>query len=92
MKLKRALRSGLTVAELIEELEQMDPNLRVVFAYTSSDHWGTQVARVVTTVDETSLAWNEYHSLPAPADSDEASDKNDIVDAVVLNLDGGDGE
>jgi hypothetical protein len=87
----RHLRDGMTVAELIEELQLMDPCARVVFAYTSNDYWRTQVARVVKTVDETTLGWSEYHNLPKPLDPDKPiGESDDVFDAVVLNLDAGD--
>jgi hypothetical protein len=86
----RYLRKGMTVAELIEELQAMDPHARVVFAYTANDYWSTKVARAVRTVDEATLSWSAYHRLPTPLDSDDAD--ADGYDAVVLNLDAGDSE
>lgn len=81
-ELMRALENGLTVEELIEELQQFDPKSKIVFEYQSSDYWKTRVARVVETVDEGEVGWSEYHKLPKPTDE---GDEN-TVGVVVLNL------
>lgn len=46
------LQRGMTVADLIEELEQFDPEAKVVFACDYGDIIHTQQALPVTTADE----------------------------------------
>ena len=33
------MRDGMTVAELMERLEQMDPEKKVMFGYNYGDYW-----------------------------------------------------
>ena len=84
-ELTNALEGGLTVEELIEELQTMDPKAKVVFEYVSSDYWRTPIARVVESVDEGLQAgWSDYHQLPCVL-KEEGSDEDDPA-VVVLNL------
>ena len=87
MDLKRKLDNGLTVAELIDELQSMDPNARVVFTYPSGDYWRSELARVVETVDEAEtrdVRWSEYHReleyKPRDDDEDDERDPEDVAD------------
>lgn len=54
----------MTVQELIDELKNFDPNTQVHFSYNYGDHWRTQVAPVVKTVDEYSVKNSDYHNMP----------------------------
>ncbi len=81
-------RNALTVRELIEELEGLDPDAHVVFAYGSNDHWRTTVAEEVIGVEEGDVTWNTYHRLWEPADdSDEeivVEVEDDVRSAVII--------
>jgi hypothetical protein len=88
-KLTNALESGLTVEELIEELQSMDPESRVVFAYNYGDHGRTEVAEVVTTIDEGAVEWSEYHRMPKTIETDDGQVQDDVASVVVINLGGG---
>ncbi len=55
----------MTVKELIETLEGMDPEAEVHFSYNYGDHWRTTVAPKVRSVDELEVEYSEYHRMPA---------------------------
>lgn len=67
------LRDGLTVKDLRAELRDYPDNAIVAFAYTWPAHLKTEVAEVVSTVDEGVIEWSEYHSKFKTKDEDEAS-------------------
>lgn len=52
VQIRRVLESAMTVAELIEELESLPGNCRVVFACDYGDHSHTQQLLPVETADE----------------------------------------
>ena len=51
-KIRRSLESGLTVAELIDELKSFDGDARVLFVCDYGDYHHTQQALPIATVDE----------------------------------------
>lgn len=51
-KVERILNRGLTVADLIEALQQQDPEARVVFACDYGDHCHTEQALPVSECDQ----------------------------------------
>jgi hypothetical protein len=53
----------MTVQELIEQLQDMDQNAEVHFAYNYGDHWRTEVAPRVGRVDEGKVVYSEYHRM-----------------------------
>lgn len=71
---------SMTVAELIEELESMDPDAKVMFAYQSGDHWRTVVCEPVESVDEEEVKWSEYHRKYELVGEDEADDGENEAD------------
>ena len=79
------LQRGLTVAQLIEQLQSMPQEAQVVYAYNYGDHWRTQVAECVQTVEEKEVQWSAYHSMPKLVDlDDDHHDDDKSVDVVVL--------
>jgi hypothetical protein len=53
----------MTVQELIEQLGYMDPNANVHFSYNYGDHWRTQVAPSVGSVEEGVVEFSDYHRM-----------------------------
>jgi len=54
----------MKVAELIEELENMDDKeMEVMFSYDYGDYWHTKVAKEVETVDGLEVEYSDYHSM-----------------------------
>jgi len=53
----------MLVRELIEKLRSEDPNAEVHFSYNYGDHWHTQVAPKVDTVEVGLVKHSEYHRM-----------------------------
>ena len=53
----------MKVAQLIEELQCMNPEAEVHFAYNYGDHWRTEVAPAVDRVDTGAVVYSEYHRM-----------------------------
>jgi hypothetical protein len=53
----------MKVARLIEELQCMNPEAEVHFAYNYGDHWRTQVAPSVDSVEEGVVEFSDYHRM-----------------------------
>ena len=80
---------ALTVKDLIEQLECMDPDAYVHFTYNYGDHWRTQVAPVACNVYEGFVEESAYHGMDKVIDDDEVYDEEtgdaaDDVRRVVL--------
>jgi hypothetical protein len=60
----------MQVKELIEQLQDMDPEADVHFAYNYGDHWRTEVAPKVCRVDEGVVEYSEYHRMDKIANED----------------------
>jgi hypothetical protein len=60
----------MTVQELIEQLQDMDQNAEVHFAYNYGDHWRTEVAPSVGRVDTGAVVYSEYHRMDKILDAD----------------------
>ena len=65
---------ALTVQELIDELKYMDPDAYVHFSYNYGDHWRTQVAPVVCSVEEGFVQDSDYHRMPKVVSEEEMYD------------------
>lgn len=61
LELPACLQNALTVRDLIEELQGLDPDLPVVLSYKYGDRPNTEVAEIVRCADEDSVEWSEYH-------------------------------
>jgi hypothetical protein len=53
----------MLVKELIESLKYMDQDAEVHFSYNYGDHWRTEVAPKVGSVDEGAVVYSEYHRM-----------------------------
>jgi hypothetical protein len=83
--LERALQDGLTVKELIESLEEFEPNTRVVFKYPSGDYWKTELAAPVITLDEGYVTYSQYHNKPK-VDEGESEADGLTEQVIIINL------
>jgi len=59
----------MNVQELIEMLQDLDPNMEVKFAYDSNDYWRTEVAVNVNNVEIGHVVHSEYHSMDKVVDN-----------------------
>ena len=53
----------MKVSELIEQLQDMNPEAEVHFSYCYGDHWRTEVAPKIDRVDEGVVEYSEYHRM-----------------------------
>jgi hypothetical protein len=53
----------MKVKDLIEQLGYMDQEADVHFSYCYGDHWRTQVAPSVDSVEEGLVKYSDYHSM-----------------------------
>jgi hypothetical protein len=72
----------MKVHELIELLQDQDPDLDVHFSYNYGDHWRTEVAPTVDTVDVAMIVYSDYHQMDRTIDDD--SDEDEVRRVVVL--------
>jgi hypothetical protein len=72
----------MTVKELIESLEDFDPNMEVKFAYNFGDYWGTEVASNVTEIDEGQVRYSDYHRMDKVVDDE--NDEEYYTKTVVI--------
>jgi hypothetical protein len=64
----------MKVKDLIEQLGYMDQEADVHFSYNYGDHWRTQVAPTVDSVEEGLVKHSAYHSM------DKLMDENDMYE------------
>jgi hypothetical protein len=75
----------MTVEELISELQQMDPEAEVHFAYNYGDHWHTQVAPIAENVDEGYVKHSSYHNMCKVVDEDDKDfDASQCASVVII--------
>lgn len=53
----------LTVGELKEELELYPDDMKVYFSYNYGDHWRTEVAAEIVSVEKGEVEYSDYHSM-----------------------------
>jgi len=61
----------MTVAELIEYLEEQDQTLEVKFSYPSGDYWRTQVAKDIEEVETGLVEYSDYHRMDKVVDEED---------------------
>ena len=61
----------MTVAELIEYLQEEDQTLEVKFSYNSGDYWRTQIAKDIETVETGLVDYSDYHRMDKVVENDE---------------------
>lgn len=80
----------MQVKQLIEQLLCMNPEAEVHFSYGYGDHWRTQVAPSVGTVEEGVVEFSDYHRMDKMVDDEDCYDedtgdyKQDVRRVVVL--------
>jgi hypothetical protein len=65
----------MKVAELIAQLQNLDPEMSVHFSYNYGDHWRTLVAPTVDNVEVEFVKYSDYHSMDKIVDLDDAYDE-----------------
>jgi len=55
----------MTIRELIQNLqylqEEHGPDMEVMFSYTASDYWRTELAQSISSVEAGGVSWSDYH-------------------------------
>jgi hypothetical protein len=80
----------MKVSELIEQLGYMDADAEVHFSYGYGDHWRTQVAPKVGSIEEGVVEFSDYHRMDKIVDDEDCYDeetgdyKQDVRRVVVL--------
>jgi hypothetical protein len=80
----------MLVKELIEQLQYMDQDADVHFSYNYGDHWRTQVAPKVGSIEEGVVEYSAYHSMDKMVDDEDCYDeetgdyKEDVRKVVVI--------
>jgi hypothetical protein len=74
----------MNVAELIEVLEGMPQNAEVHFQYNYGDHWRTQVAPTVDTVEEGKVKFSDYHRMHKVMDYDDDEYDEEGTEVVLI--------
>ena len=78
----------MKVSELIELLQMENPEAEVHFSYNYGDHWRTQVAPTVDSVEQGFVAYSEYHRMPKvyepDYDEDDETDADKMTEVVIL--------
>ena len=65
----------MKVKDLMEVLGDFDPEMEVHFEYNYGDHWRTQVAPKVVSVDEGAVEYSEYHRMDKLCNWEDAYDE-----------------
>ena len=75
----------MKVSELIERLENLDPDMEVMFEHPAHDYWRTVLASEVSQVSENTVRYAEYHRQYVLAEGyDEDEEATDPRIKVVL--------
>lgn len=75
----------MRVKELMEELENFDPESEVVFSYNYGDYWNTAVAAPAEYIDEGTVTYSEYHRQDKVVEmNDDETDSDGRVRNVVI--------
>jgi len=80
----------MKVKDLIEQLGFMNENAEVHFSYNYGDHWHTEVAPRVDSVEEGVVKYSDYHRMDKMVDDDDCYDeetgdyKQDLRRVVVI--------
>ena len=61
----------MKVSELIELLQQENPDSEVHYSYNYGDHWRTQVAPSVGSVESGIVEYSDYHRMDKIVDSED---------------------
>jgi len=81
----------MKVSELIEQLQCMNPDAEVHYAYNYGDHWRTEVAPRVDRVHQGVVEFSDYHRMDKLVEDDDCYDeetgdyREDVRKVVVLD-------
>jgi hypothetical protein len=73
----------MLVRDLIELLESYDADMEVHFAYNYGDHWRTEVAPRVGSVDEGAVVYSEYHRMDKMVENDDSDFDEETGEEIV---------
>ena len=80
----------MKVKDLMRDLEDMNPEAEVHFAYNYGDHWRTEVAPAISRVDEGAVVYSEYHRmdkmLEDEYDTEFDDDGNEVKDETLRRV------
>ena len=77
----------MTVEELINELKYMPQDAEVHFTYNYGDHWRTQVAPTVDSVEMGLVKYSDYHRMDKVVEVDwDEEDADEVVGKPVVLL------
>lgn len=65
----------MKVSQLIEKLGYMDADAEVHFSYCYGDHWRTQVASRVDSIQEGVVEYSDYHGMDKIVDDEDCYDE-----------------
>ena len=79
----------MRVQDLIELLQQENPEAEVHFSYNYGDHWRTQVAPTVDSVETGYVKYSDYHRMHKVTDDEddiylEDGERDEDIKEVVL--------
>jgi len=74
----------MTVKELIETLQDFDPQMEVEFAYDYGDYWRTEVTKHITEVEEEAITYSDFHRMNKVVDNNKDDDVIDEKMVVIL--------
>ena len=76
----------MTVAQLIAQLQLMQQDAPVHFAYNYGDRWHTQVAPEVSTIDVATVKHSSYHNTDAVVDDNDydEDERANVREVVVI--------
>jgi hypothetical protein len=73
----------MKVSQLIEELQCMDQDAEVHFAYNYGDHWRTEVAPKVDRIDTGAVVYSEYHRMDKMVENDDSDFDEETGEEIV---------
>ena len=76
----------MNVAQLIEQLQDMPQDAEVHFQYNYGDHWRTQVAPSVDSIEMGLVKYSDYHRMDKVVEPDWDDEDADQVDGKEVVL------
>lgn len=64
----------MTVQDLRDQLEGLDPEMEVHIGYDYNDYWNTKVAPKATTAEEQYIKYSDYHRMDKISNDDDNED------------------
>ena len=69
----------MIVDELIQELQNLDPNAEIRFEADTHDHWRTVIAKPIRWIDEVGIKHSDYHNADTIIDEEDEDVNADLV-------------